>query len=480
MSSPTSYNIARSTLWSAVDKFGIVILQFVINLVLARMLTPDDFGLVGMIMVVVAVSSILADGGFGAALIQKSDADEEDFSTTFYINIVVATLLYGLIYLSSPYIAIFLGNPIFEQLLRVLSVVIVINSLGVTPKAKLRRDMAFKHIAIANIIAYVIAAAVAIAMAAAGYGLWGLIAIHIVNSLLSNLLLSVFAKWRPSLTFSMRSLKRLFGYGQYILISDILSNLCFHIQSTLVGKYFAPSIAGQYSQAKKMEEVACITLPSAMNQVLFPLYSKLQNDMESLRKKLRINTKTIAFIIFPLLTLLMIIAEPLINFLFGEKWLDAVPYFQVLCIGGYFCALQYLNYYAIAATGRSKVLFYAGVFKSLFLILSVLLAVHISMGAVLAAMVLSNIVNYLTNAALAAHYLGYKLSRQIGDVLGILIKSLIVGLIVVSTMQLCHFNWLIVAIIYGFLYLLINVATRDEIATMLMAKLRGGRILGNK
>lgn len=465
-------NATTGTIWSAIDKFGIVIMQFIINLVLARLLTPDDFGLVGMILIIVVVSNTLTDGGFGAALIQKYDPDDEDFSTTFYINIAVACLLYTLIYTTAPIVAEFLGSTLLVDILRVLSIVIIINSLGLVPKVRLRRILAIKQIAISNISSYTIAATVAILLAQNDFGAWSIIAMYIIHATCSNLFISIASHWHPSFSFSTKSLRELFSYGEYMLISDILNNICFNIQNSLVGKYFSPYTAGQYAQAKKMEEVACITLPNAMNQVLFPLYSRLQNNIEEIRTKLRLNTKMIAFVIFPLMTILIIVAKPLILFLFGDKWADSVVYFQVLCIGGYFCALQYFNYHAVAAIGKSRVLFYIGLLKSFFLISSILICVHINMEAVLIAMVLSNVVNYITNAITAERYIGYKVINQLLDVSPILLKSLSAGIIVYSGYSLFNINWIIVIAVYVTLYVTISYITKCEIAITLIGYLK--------
>ena len=457
---------ATSTLWSAIDRFGIVIMQFIINMVLARLLTPDDFGIVGMIIIIVAVSTILSEGGFGAALIQRDDPSEVDYATASYANILTSLILYATIYLSAGAIATFLGAHELEPILRIIGVVIVINAIGLVPKTKLRRILAFKQIAIANIVAYILAATAAILMAHNGFGVWSLVAMHIINALFATLFICLAARWRPRASFSTKSFKALFAYGEYMLITDIMSNICFHIQSTLIGKYFSPYTAGQYAQAKKMEEVAAITLPSAMNQVLFPLYSRNQNDMHELLRLLRLNTQMIAFAIFPIMTLLIVVAKPLILLLFGENWIDSVLYFQVLCIGGIWGSLQYFNYYAIAAIGRSKVLFFAGLFKAGALIASILIGVHINMHAVLIAIVLSNVVNYLTNAIIAQRYIGYAVSRQLLDVLPMLIYALLLGGIAYIALNIWNIYWVVVAIIYVAGYLATCYVTNQEAMTV--------------
>ena len=280
---------------------------------------------------------------------------------------------------------------------------------------------------------------------------------------MSNTLLCICAHWIPKRYFSIHSLKKNFAYGSYILITDILSNICFHIQNTLVGKYFSPYTAGQYAQAKKMEEVACITLPSAMNQVLFPLYSKMQDDLIWLKDKLRMHTKLIAFVLFPLLTLLIIIAKPVILLLFGEKWMDSIPYFQALCIGGYFCSLQYFNYYAVAAIGKSRALFFAGVFKCIVLIGLLSICAKISMNAVLIAIIVSNFVNYITNAILAQRYINYDIYQQVADVISSLISSVVSGIIVIYLRDAIEVHWILTALIYVMSYMIISMIVNDPL-----------------
>ena len=461
---PTTKNsAAQGVLWASIDKFSIVFLQFIINLVLARLLVPEDFGMVGMILIIVAVSTILADGGFGSALIQKHSPTEEDYSTAFCINISTSLLIYGIIYLSAPWVAELFEIPILQSYLRVLGTVIVINAFGLVSKVVLRRSLAFKQIAISNICAYIIAATSATLMALNGYGAWSLIAVYIVNAIFANIFIYISAHWSPKKRPNSTSLKQLFAYGEFMLASDILSNICFHIQGTVVGKYFTPYVAGQYAQAKKMEEVACVTFPSAINQVLFPLYSRLQYNTTDLRGMLQLNTKTIAFIIFPLLTLLIIIAEPLIMLLFGPKWADSVVYFQALCIGGYFCALQYLNYHAVAAIGKSKILFYAGTFKSTFLISSLFIGANISMWALLLGMVLSNVVNYLTNAILSHICIGYRIWDQLLDVVPLLIHAMIAGVITYYAYNICGLHWVLSGVIYTTIYITTCYLSNNEI-----------------
>lgn len=456
MSSATAHKTTRGVLWAGIDRFGIVLLQFVINLVLARLLTPGDFGCISMILIFVAVSQTLIDGGFGAALIQKIDATQRDYSTIFYWNTLFSVGLYLIIYASAPSVSSFFRMPLLEDMLRVLGIVIIINSLSLVQRTILRKAINFKTIAIVDIISYSASALVAIYLAHRDFGAWSIVGMQLSIASISTILLWVLSKWRPSLTFSFNSLKSLFSYGGFLLIASIMQDVCTHIQGVVIGRRFSAAETGLYSQAKKMDEVASMTLPAVFCQVLFPIYSEKQNNISELRSMLSQNMKMISFIIFPLMMLLIIVAKPLFILLYGDQWIDAVPYFQILCIGGFFSALYNFNYYAVAAVGKSKALFYWGCYKWGVLLVLLLIGASFSMLGVLIAMVISNINIYLTNALLAQRYIGYRLGQQIVDIIPTLITTIICGAVVYPIYLLTGIHWLLCCIIFAIIYLIIS------------------------
>lgn len=456
MSSATAHKTTRGVLWAGIDRFGIVLLQFVINLVLARLLTPGDFGCISMILIFVAVSQTLIDGGFGAALIQKIDATQRDYSTIFYWNALFSVGLYLIIYASAPSVSTFFRMPLLEDMLRVLGIVIIINSLSLVQRTILRKAINFKIIAIVDIIAYSASAVIAIYLAHRDFGAWSIVGMQLSIASISTILLWGLSKWRPSLTFSFNSLKSLFSYGGFLLIASIMQDVCTHIQGVVIGRRFSAAETGLYSQAKKMDEVASMTLPAVFCQVLFPIYSEKQNNISELRSMLSQNMKMISFIIFPLMMLLIIVAKPLFILLYGNQWIDAVPYFQILCIGGFFSALYNFNYYAVAAVGKSKALFYWGCYKWGVLLVLLLIGASFSMLGVLIAMVISNINIYLTNALLAQRYVGYRLGQQIVDVVPTLLTTIICGAIVFPIFLLTGIHWLLCCIIFAIIYLFIS------------------------
>ena len=459
-----SNRTTKGVAWAAIDKIGVVLLQFFINLVLARLLTPNDFGCVGMILIFVAVSQTIIDGGFGAALIQKVNTTPTDYSTIFYWNIIFSTLIYIGIFIAAPWVADFFRIAPLCDLLRVLGIVIIINAFTLVQRTILRKALNFKVIAIIDIISYSFSAIIATYMAYRNYGAWSIVGMQISNALIATILFWMTSKWRPIITFSTESFKSLFSYGGFLLIANIMQDVCTHIQGVVIGRNFSATQTGLYSQAKKMDEVASMTLPALLCQVLFPLYSECQNDKERLRNMLSNNMRMVSFVIFPLMMLLIIIAKPVFIFLYGNQWIDAVPYFQVLCVGGFFSALYNFNYYAVAAVGRSKALFYWGCYKWGILLTLLLIGAQINMMGVLIAMVVSSINIYATNAFLAQKYIGYKFTKQILDILPILGCSILTGVITYLLYINIEIHWVTLTIIFIATY--ITIAYLLQISTL--------------
>lgn len=461
----------RGVFWSAIDRFGVVLLQFVINLILARLLTPNDFGLVGMILIFVVVSQFLIDSGFGSALIQKLNPTQEDYSTVFWWNFIFSILLYIIIYALSPNIATFFHNQELTLLLRVIAIVIIINAFSLVQRTRLKKNLSFKEIAITDIISYSISAIIAFYSAKIGMGAWSLVLMYISNATLNAIIFWSIARWKPSLIFSLSSLKELLSYGGFLLIASVMQEVCNHVQGVVIGRNFSAAHTGLYTQAKKMDEVASMTIPAIFCNVLFPVYSEHQNDKKKLCELLGQNTRLVAFIVFPLMMLLIIIAEPLFNILYGEKWLEAVPYFQILCIGGFFSAVYNLNYYAVAAIGKSKSLFYWGCYKWGVLLLMLIAGASYNMTAVLYAMVISNINIYITNAFLAQFYVQYKISNQIKDLVPILVCAIIAGLFAHLISINISIHWILTSAIFIIFYIVLCILLQIKAITELKANI---------
>jgi Membrane protein involved in the export of O-antigen and teichoic acid len=419
------HKATTGAIWASIDRFGIMVLQFVVNLILARLLLPQDFGAVGMLAIFIAVSQVLIDGGFGSALIQKKEPTQTDYSTILFWNIGFSSVLYLILFICAPVISEFFSMPILSDVLRVMGLSLIINSVFGIQKNRLQKQLAFKLIAIMELSSYVIGAVVAITLAYYGFGVWSLVAMQIVSGLTSVLTLWLITHWLPSICFSLASMKELFGFGGFILAAGLLQEICKNLQGIIIGRKFSATEMGYFSQAYKLDQIACYSIPQVIVQVMYPVYSSIQDDKQRLIEILSMNIRVISFLIFPILSMLILIGEPLIQFLYGEKWLPSVPYFQVLCVGGFFICLQNVNFYAVAAVGKSKQLFFWSFYKWGFLILALLVGMVFGMYGILWGMVLSNFNIYAVNAYLAARNVGMKLRLQTKCLLPITIATTI-------------------------------------------------------
>ena len=461
MADSLGHKTITGTVWASIDRIGTMAIQFIVNLVLARLLMPEDFGYVGMLAIFISVCQTMIDGGFGAALIQKKEPTQTDYSTVFYWNLLFSVLLYGLLFLCAPLIAYFFHLPLLCNILRILGLLLIINALVIVQNNRLRKQLAFRTIALINISSYTTAAIFAIWFAYKGFGVWSLVTMQLLCGIFQNCLLWGLVKWYPSFQFSYASFGRLFGFGSYLFVANILQVVCQNLQGIIIGRRFSTSQMGYYSQAKKLDDVCSYALPNIIVQVIFPVYSQFQNDKHKLQELLGLSIRLISAVICPLMLGLILVAEPLIVFLYGEKWLISVPYFQILCVGGIFVCLQNLNYYAVVAVGKSKVLFKWSFYKWGMLLVLLLVGMFWGMYGILWAMVLSSMNIYIVNAVLVRKYVGYTLKRQIQDLLPILVVSFI-SFCVIYLLQLfiTQFHFLFTIVVYFIVYLLLTYICR--------------------
>lgn len=443
-------------IWSAVQKFGNMGISFVSNIVLARMLTPEDYGCIGMLAIFIVVSNTFVDGGFGSALIQKKDPTQEDYSTIFWWNIFISSVLYGVLYLSAPFIAEFYHMELLSSILRVQGIVLIINSLNIIQTNQLRKQLKFKRLANVTIIAHIIAAVSAIILAWKGWGVWALVAQQIIVSSFISILLWILNKWMPDFSFSKESFKQLFSFGSFILISNLINTFCNNIQGLLIGRFFSPAIMGYYTQARKLEEIASQSFSSVVDQVSYPVLSKFQNDNNVLKSVLQRLLVSLSFITFPMMLILILVAEPLILLLYGEQWVNSVPYFQILCVAGIAICLQGILYYAVASKGKSKDLFVWTIIKRSVGLLAMVIGMSLwNVKGLLWGMVFGSWFIMLANSYLVSKHIGYSFLLQIKDLLPLFFVSLISFILTYLLSLLLVWTIYVKAVIVLFIYLVI-------------------------
>lgn len=448
-------------IWSALQRFGTMGISFVSNIVLARLLTPDDYGCIGMLAIFITVSNTFVDGGFGSALIQKKEPTQKDYSTIFWLNLFMSVVIYGILYISAPAVSRFYDIPLLSSVLRVQGIVLIIDALNIVQTNQLRKSINFKRLAVIYIASQIVGAVCAIVLAYMGWGVWALVAQQIIASSITSVILWVMNRWLPQLCFSFDSFKQLFSFGGFILASNLINTFCNNVQGLLIGKFFNPAILGYYTQAYKLEDVASHSISSVVEQVAYPVFSKVQSDNDGLKNVIYRLILSIAYVTFPMMFILVLIAEPLIGLLYGEKWLPSVPYFQIICIGGIAVCLQGVTYLAIASIGKSKELFLWTIIKrGLGMILLIAGMVLFGMNGLLWGFVLSCWSVAFINAYLVSKYIKYGLWQQIKDVLPIILISsmvFIITLVIANKLTLGGYMYIVlVLLIYISMYLLLS------------------------
>ena len=416
-------------IWNGIQQFGSMLLSFIANLILARLLTPDDFGCIGMIMVFIAVANIFVDGGFGAALIQKRNPTQEDYSTIFYWNLVLSIFLFFVLYLLAPYIAGFYKISFLSSILRVLGCVLIINAFSVIQTNILIKQLNFKRLAQINIVASIVGIILGVSCAFVGLGIWSLVVQILTISFVRAVLFWVINRWYPCMVFSRKSFIELLGFGGLMLLSNVAETISNNIQSLIIGRFFSAKDLGFYTQAKKLEEVPVNGLAQVVDQVTFPVFSSIRKDSDDLKQNVKKTMKAITFFNFPLMVVLIVIAYPLFNILYTEKWNAAVPYFQILCIEAMFFTLNTTNTNIFKSIGRSDVYFYVQLIKRIVGIVIILIGLKFGVWGIMWSLVLNSYLYFFINSIVTGWVIHYGLIEQIKDVVLNYLLAILVGLV---------------------------------------------------
>ena len=438
MSTSLKQQTISGMLWSAVQKFGTMGISFISNIVLARLLSPNDYGCIGLLAIFIVVAETFINGGFGAALIQKKNPTKEDYSTVFYWNIIVAILLYAILFCLAPYVAHFYKIPLLSSVLRVQSVILLIHALSIVQLNLLRKQLKFRKLSIIQIGATTFSVIVAIILAYQDCGVWTLVIQQLLAALVVTLSLWMTTEWKPIICFSMQSFKSLFGYGSFLLLSNILNDICDNLQGLIIGRKFSAIDMGFYTQARKLETIPTTSISQVVNLVAFPVYSRFQDDKEKLHNIVRKSLRMMNFLNLPLMILLIVIAEDLIVLLFSDKWTESIPYFRVLCISGLVNCVQSINYQVVCAVGKSRTIFRWNIFKRIAGIVAILIGMNFGVIGILWGMVFGFYLTAFVNIMMASPFTDYNLNMQIRDITPTLLNSVIAAFI--SYYFVCYFE----------------------------------------
>ena len=474
-------------LWTSIQNFSQIFVSFISGIVLARLLEPEDYGCIGMLSIFMLISATFIDGGFGSALIQKKRPTDDDFSTVFFWNLGLSVVIYFILFFSAPLIATFYKTPILCDVLRVQGVVLIINALRAVQSNQLTKQFKFKKISITLTCSSVITLGITIWLAYKGWGVWALVTQNILLALIPTLVYWLTNKWIPRLIFSMKSFKELFGFGFYMLATTLVSTTVNNIQGLLIGRLYNPALMGYYSKAHSTEMLASTTISQVVSQVSYPLYSELQDSKEMMISAIKRITSIIAYITFPLMFLLILLAKPVFILLYSIKWVESVPYFQLLCLAGLAICLQSVNSQSISAIGKSKVMFKWGNIKQLtgvtFVIVGLLL---FGIKGMLIGMVMKSWLIYIVNASLVSYYIGYKLKRQLLDLAPIMIIAIVSFVAALFAGKMLPFSMylsvIVQLVVYMGIYIGVSLLIKLEAMYLLVdtAKPLWGKLLKRK
>lgn len=417
----------KGVLWNAFEMLGGKTVQIVITIILARILAPEDFGIIGLLVIFSELSKVILDSGFSQALIRKNDVNQSDFSSVFYFNIVVGTILYVALYLSAPYISNFYDYPELTNVSRVVFLSIFINSFGIVQNAKIVKEVNFKILANRAIIANLIAGAVAVYLAYIGFGVWALVWQMVLASLLGVILLWIYSKWLPSLKFSFETVRSLFAFSGNLLLSGVFDVIVANIQGLLIGKFYTKADLGFYSQAKQLSSIPSQTLTAVIRNVTYPTLSVIQDNVKQLKDAYRKVIRIAIFVVTPLMLGLLAVGNNLIPFILGDNWKPAIDFFMLLCVTGAIFPLNSVNLSIILVRGKGKTYLKLSILKRIITIIAILLTIKYSVLALVIGQVLATIINTIITMIYSGKEINYRFSEQIKDIGGIILISLIMA-----------------------------------------------------
>jgi len=415
--------------------------------VLARLLCPEDFGTMAMIMVFVGVADVLVDGGLGNALIQKKDINQNDVNTVFTVNILFSIFLYLLIFFFSPFIASFTSLPNLSLCLRIQAICVIGRAAFTVHFSLLNRDMAFKNLAIIVLISNAISTLAAIIFAYFGMGVWSLILKTILLDLLCGIMYIYYCRERVRFGFHLESFKNLFNYGIFVVSANVLENIYSNMLSFFIGKRYAIKDLGYYNQAHSLYQIPVFSASAVVNQVFFPFFSRMQDGVENVRKHFRTMMLVVTFFVYALLSYLIFFAEPVITLMYSEKWLPSVPLFQVLCFSGFFNSILHLSRSTLKAMGRSKILFYSQLATTITGICFILLFMNFDIQIFVYVAVINTLIAYSIASYFAGKFIDFSLLKQVRIIVPNIVIAIMASAIASLIIRFSNINSIIILLL---------------------------------
>ena len=421
--------VVSGLLLKYIERIGVQGVQFIVSVILARLLTPEDYGIVAIISVFISISNVFIQSGFNSSLVQKKIVSEVDISSAFFLSLATAILIYILLFFTAPWIAKSYSQPILIPAIRILSIVLIFNSVNAIQNALVVRAMAFKKSLYANIAGILAQGIVGIAMALNGYGVWSLIFSQLSGQIAVCAAFAFVVHWKPIRVFSIDSIKAIYGFGSKIMVAEFLNYLFRYGYSLIIGKAYDSATLGYYNRAYSFPDIVTKNIDTTIATVMLSAFSSKQDDLIKIHDMLSRTIKTSTFFMFPVLFGMAIVAKPLIQILLTEKWLPCVPYLQLNCILFLFTPLHIFDQ-AITAIGRSDKLLKLGIIKKLITVISLIITVPIGVEAMIIGLIVTEVLASLINAFANRRFFSYLYTQQLSDILPALVVSIAMCMII--------------------------------------------------
>lgn len=413
--------------WKIVERIFRQIIQFGITIVMARLLAPEDYGIVGMLAVFFAIAGIFQDSGFGSALIQKKNRTQADYSTVFIFNVVAAVIIYVILFLAAPFIADFYNTPILKDVTRVSAISFIIQGLTGIQYAKLNIDLKFSFMSKMSILGQIVTGVAGVIMAYNGFGVWALVLQGLVSTVITGTIIWIISDWKPTFQFSTKSFRSLFKFGGNMLGSGIINCIYNNLYTLVIGKEYNPASVGMYNRANDYASLpSSIVMDMAIN-INYPILASIQDDNERLLRAYTKLLKMPFYILYPLLVGLIVCAEPLISVMIGDKWLPCVPYLQILCFGYMFYPLNGFNMNLLYVKGRSDLALKMDFIKKPIGLILLFSAIPFGIIWMMVGKAAYSIIVYTMNCYYTKKILGFGITKQFAILLPMLIDSIIMG-----------------------------------------------------
>lgn len=453
-------------LWSVIERFGTQGLQFIFGIILARLLSPDDYGIIAMPLVFFAIAQCFINSGFVSALIRKPELTQEDLSTTFYFSILVGSVCYVILFMISPWIASFYNTPILEDILKVTSLTTLFTPLSMVQSVLLTRKIDFKTQAKISVISAVSSGSVGIYLAYNGYGVWSLVFQQVAGSLINVVLLWIKCNWHPSTPWSNESFQYLWSYGSKLLASSLLATIYENIYPIVIGKFYSPTELGFFTRAHQFSKLPSSNITGVMQRVTFPILSEMQQDDDRLERNYRKIIKAAGFIVFPLMAGMSCVSEPMVKVLLGEQWLGCILFLQIVCFDYLWYPIHAINLNLLQVKGRSDFFLKLEIWKK---ILGVsLMAIAIPQGPIwmISLGVVGSFLALIINTYYTGKLINVGFKKQIIDLLPTLLVSMTMWLVIVLINRIAINDTLLLIVdilVGGLVYILLSWIFQKEV-----------------